>query len=176
MMLAFAWILLKASLDNMREVSTIVYISSALGKVRVKIRRSIMQQRRKVGENVFHHYSPKDYISFFTFVCSVKILVKKKKGRSSLIQIKYVSVCSDSAACTQQTKTKSGKNKRNSCFLTHAPQIHLEPVDEQYARTGSLLFNRLRDWNVALHLKCLRHVCKYLSATTNSEPKMQLFK
>lgn len=78
-MLAFAWILLKASLDNMREVSTIVYISSALGKVRVKIRRSIMQQRRKIGENVFHYYSPKDYISFFTFVCSVKILVKKRK-------------------------------------------------------------------------------------------------
>lgn len=79
MMLAFAWILLKASLDNMREVSTIDYISSALGKVRVKIRRSIMQQRRKVGENVFHHYFTKDYISFFTFVCSVKILVKKRK-------------------------------------------------------------------------------------------------
>lgn len=78
-MLAFAWILLKASLDNMREVSTIDYISSALGKVRVKIRRSIMQQRRKVGENVFRCYSPKDCISFFTFVCSVKILVKKRK-------------------------------------------------------------------------------------------------
>jgi len=40
----------------MREVSAIDYISSALGKVRVKIRCSSMQKRRKVGENVFHHY------------------------------------------------------------------------------------------------------------------------
>jgi len=51
MMLAIAWVVLKASLDNMREVSTIDYISSALGKVRVKIRCSITQQERKVGEN-----------------------------------------------------------------------------------------------------------------------------
>lgn len=42
MMLAIAWIVLKASLDNMRKVSTIDCISSALGKVRVKIRCSIM--------------------------------------------------------------------------------------------------------------------------------------
>lgn len=58
MMLAIAWIVLKASLDNMREVSTTDCISSALGKVRVKIRCSIMQQRMKVGDNyVFYHYS-----------------------------------------------------------------------------------------------------------------------
>lgn len=58
MMLAIAWIVLKASLGNMREVSTTDCISSALGKVRVKIRCSIMQQRMKVGDNyVFHHYS-----------------------------------------------------------------------------------------------------------------------
>lgn len=58
MTLAIAWVVLKASLDKMREVSTIDYVSSALGKVRVKIRCSIMQQRRKVGENyVFHRYS-----------------------------------------------------------------------------------------------------------------------
>lgn len=58
MMLAIAWIVLKASLDNMGEVSTTDGISSALGKVRVKIRCSIMQQRMKVGDNyVFHRYS-----------------------------------------------------------------------------------------------------------------------
>lgn len=55
MTLDIAWVVLTARLDKMREVSAIDYISSALGKVRVKIRCSIMQQRRKVGEdNVFH--------------------------------------------------------------------------------------------------------------------------
>lgn len=75
MMLAIAWIVLKASLDNMRKVSTIDCISSALGKVRVKIRCSIMQQGMEAGENMFSTTTPKDYISLFTSVYSVKILV-----------------------------------------------------------------------------------------------------
>lgn len=75
MMLAIAWIVLKASLDNAREVSTIDCISSALGKVRVKIRCSIMQRGREVGEKMFSTTTPKDYISLFTSVYSVKILV-----------------------------------------------------------------------------------------------------
>lgn len=58
MMLAIAWIMLKASLGNTEEVFTVHYVSSALGKVRVKIRCRIMQEGRKVGESyIFHHYS-----------------------------------------------------------------------------------------------------------------------
>lgn len=75
MMLAIAWIVLKASLDNVRKASTIDCISSALGKVRVKIRCSIMQQGREAGENMFSTTTLKDYISLFTSVYSVKILV-----------------------------------------------------------------------------------------------------
>lgn len=79
MMLAIAWIVLKASLDNMREVSTIDCISSALGKVRVKIRCSIMQQGRKVGENcVFHHYSEGLYFIIHLCIFSQNTCLKRK--------------------------------------------------------------------------------------------------
>lgn len=139
----------KASLDNIREVS-IDYISSALGKVRVKIRCSIMQQRMQVGCNflllrlktVFHH-SP--------LYIQSKYLLKKRPFIFNPNQV-GISLLRFSCMHTEKKK-KANKTKRSSCSLTQTPQVCVEHVEEHYNPVESLIFNWLRDCNITLHLK-----------------------